>query len=111
MAAVRATKVTKGATLKGATDPGGLPPNRGNELTLAMASFVEAISTDGVPTTSPAMLPDATGRDNLYHQYFVTIEPDPGVDGDLVISLKQFEDNVKPIANQYTRSHCSSGLE
>ena len=95
-----ATNVTKGATLKGAitaTDPPGI--SRSSELTLAMASFVEMIAT--APTGTLASLPEATGRDNLYHQYFVTIEPDGGVNGYITVSVKQFADNVKPISMQY----------
>ena len=48
-----------------------------------------------------AVLPEATGRDNLYYQYFVTIEPDPGVNGNLTTSLALFEDNVIPTPNRY----------
>ena len=47
-------------------------------------------------------LAQATGRDNKYHQYFVTITPDAGLtDADVVISVAQFSDKVIPVANQY----------
>ena len=45
--------------------------------------------------------PEPTGRDNKFHEYSVTITPNPGVNGDVVISIKQFMDNVKPISNMY----------
>ena len=54
-----------------------------------------------VPITT-GDLPEATGRDNKYHQYFVTITPDPGIDdGNLTISVKQFADNVLPVGKEY----------
>ena len=37
----------------------------------------------------------------MYYQYFVTIAPDPGVSGNLTISLALFEDNVIPTPNRY----------
>ena len=37
----------------------------------------------------------------MYYQYFVTIEPNPGVSGNLTISLALFEDNVIPTPNRY----------
>ena len=43
----------------------------------------------------------ATGRDNEYYTYSVTITPDAGVNGDLIISIKQFEDHVKRVSNEY----------
>ena len=88
-----ATAVTKGATLKGASTL----PEQTSELTLVMASYTDMSGEDAAAGT----VPEATGRDNLYHQYFVTITPDPGVDGNLVVSLKQFADNVKPISREY----------
>ena len=95
-----ATAVTKGATLKGAlTVIEDVQEARDSELTLAIASYTDM---ENAPVTETLTdLPEATGRDNLYHQYFVTITPDPGVDGEVVVSLKQFADNVKPIAKEY----------
>ena len=90
-----ATAVTKGATLKGAHT---LPaPAQTSELTLMMASYTLMAGTDAVEGS----LPEATGRDNLYHQYFVTIKPDADVDGYLTVSVKQFADNVLPVGKQY----------
>lgn len=42
----------------------------------------------------------ATGRSGDYHQYLVTITP-KAEDGDLVIRIKSFEDQEKPIPNKY----------
>ena len=58
-------------------------------------------NTDADPEDQDGDLPEATGRDNKYYQYFVTIKPDPGVDGNLVVSVKQFSDNVLPIGKEY----------
>ena len=96
-----ATAVTKGATLKGAlTAIEDVQEARDSELTFAMASYTVMDNTDADPEED-GDLPEATGRDNLYHQYFVTIKPDPGVDGNLVVSVKQFSDNVLPIGKEY----------
>ena len=90
-----ATAVTKGATLKGAHT---FTPTQDSELTLVMASYT---TMAGIAATDDT-LPEATGRDNKYHQYFVTITPDPGIDdGDLTISVKQFADNVLPVGKEY----------
>ena len=90
-----ATAVTKGATLKGAH---AVPtPEQDNELTLMMASYTVMAGTPA----NDATLPEATGRDNLYHQYFVTIKPDGDVDGYLTISVNQFKDNVLPVGKEY----------
>lgn len=114
-----ATAVTKGVSLKGAhaavaeitADPTATPPvvavparvARVSELTLAMASYyhVAAGETEATAVAATTDLPEATGRDNMYHQYFVTITPNAGVSGPLTISLKQFEDNVIPSSNRY----------
>ena len=105
-----ATAVTKGATLKGAlpliTAGGEIAGQdlRDSELTSAIASYTQmsgtaaTVSAPGAPNTT---LPEATGRDNKYYQYFVTITPDPGVDGNLVVSVKQFSDNVLPVGKEY----------
>ena len=46
-------------------------------------------------------LPDATGRDNKYYQYLVTITPTPGFVGDVTVSVAEFDDMEKPVANKY----------
>ena len=48
-----------------------------------------------------ATYPEATGRDNKYHEYSVMITPDDDLDGEVTVSINQFMDNVLPIGNQY----------
>ena len=45
--------------------------------------------------------PEPTGRDNKFHEYSVMVMPNAGVNGDVVVSIKAFMDNVKPISNMY----------
>lgn len=90
----KATSVRKGTTLKGASTT----PTQTTELTVAMASYT---SMDGTAATVLGSLPAATGRDNMFHQYFVNIEPDPSVNGYVTISIDQFSDKVKPVPNMY----------
>ena len=94
-----ATKVTKGTTLKGAITATNL--TRASELTSAIVDFYK---TDNMlVTTTLTDLPSPTGRDNKFHQYFVTIQPDAGLtNADVVISIKQFVDKVKPEPKMYT---------
>ncbi len=91
-----ATAVRKGATIQGAyTAPATVP----SALTLEMAGYTTMAGTPAA--TAATDLPEATGRDNMYHQYFVTIMPTPGFDGTNVISIKQFSDQVLPVGNMY----------
>ena len=46
-------------------------------------------------------LPHATGRDNKYYQYLVTITPTPGFVGEVVVSVGEFDDTEKPTAKEY----------
>ena len=46
-------------------------------------------------------LPNATGRDNKYHQYLVTITPTPGFVGDVTVTVGAFDDMEKPTAKKY----------
>ena len=87
------TTLTAGATLKGASTL----PVQANELMAAMAGYTTMVGGEAVE----ADLPQATGRDNKYHQYFATITPNPGVNGDVIVSVKQFADNVKPLSKEY----------
>ena len=63
-------------------------------LILPLATLVEDY-------TSRVRLPDATGRDNMYHQYTAVITPNAGVDGYVTVSIKGFADNVLPVAKMY----------
>ena len=106
-----ATAVTKGVSLRGAlleiTDVDAVVQAlRDSELTTAIATYYIRYHLMIPPCPlskrpGAATLPEATGRDNMYHQYFVTIEPNPGVSGNLTISLALFEDNVIPTPNRY----------
>ena len=65
----------------------------------AAAAAVAAAAT-GDNGTVPNF-PEATGRDNKYHSYIATITPDPGVNGDVTVSIGIFDDNVLPVPNRY----------
>ena len=61
---------------------------------------------EGEADTTPAdgtidNFPQATGRDNMYHSYIVTIRPSPGFDGEVTVSVGIFDDNVLPVPNRY----------
>ena len=64
---------------------------------------MDADATITEPTANgTGSYPEATGRDNEYHQYFVTITPAAGLTGDdVVISVNQFSDKVIPAPNMY----------
>ena len=86
------TSVAKGATLKGAATA---PATQDSELTTALVPNYVQSATGG------SGLPAATGRDNMYHQYFVTVTPNAGFDGYVTVSMKQFSDKVLPVGNMY----------
>ena len=88
---------TKGLSLKGAITATGLA--RDSELTTNMVNYY--VMSDGSLADAAAELPEATGRDNMYHQYVTMITPNPGFDGEVVISIKQFADNVLPVPRMY----------
>ena len=63
-------------------------------------------AADGTyPTVTAAdrgsVFPRATGRDNAYHLYAVTITPNADVNGFVTISLNNFEDQVLPTPNMF----------
>ena len=66
----------------------------------AAATVVDAAAATGDNGTVENF-PEATGRDNKYHSYIATITPDPGVNGDLTVSIGIFDDNVLPVPNRY----------
>ena len=92
------------------TIPAFTIPAQLSELTAEMLDYY---NPGEVPAENPTPLnanreaatgvefPEPTGRDNKFHEYSVTITPNPGVNGDVVISIKPFMDNVKPISNMY----------
>ena len=91
---------TKGLSLKGATGDAGNPPDRASELTTDIVNYYIMATADTLAADDDA-LPEATGRDNMYHQYVATITPNPGVDGKVTVAIKQFVDNVLPVGNMY----------
>ena len=91
------TGLRRGTTLKGATEAEGRPASRVSELTLAMASYTAMDNTDATADE----LPEATGRDNMYHQYFATITPKLNFNGYVTVSIKQFSDKVLPVGRIY----------
>ena len=92
----------KGLTYKGASTT----PAQTAELTFSNINYYNPGTTPAenptpVAATAEAGFPEATGRDNEYHEYSVTITPNPDVDGNVTISIKQFADNVQPVPNMY----------
>ena len=85
-----------GTTLDGATAAGGNPPDRASELTREVIDYVDMMGGEG-----EGEFPAATGRDNKYHQYFATITPNAAFTGEVIVSIKAFEDNVKPVSGMY----------
>ena len=101
------------------TIPAVTVPERMSELGPAMVMYYHAAgdAAAAVPGTNPIPnttttddtpndgtvdnFPLATGRDNMYHSYIATIQPDAGHTGTVTVSVKQFDDNVIPLANTY----------
>ena len=55
--------------------------------------------TDTAPTA--VSVPQATGRDNMYHLYRVKVTPSGGATGHITVSVGQFDDKVLPLPNTY----------
>ena len=113
-----ATAVAEGLTVDGGTETDGTRNN--GDLTLAMTGtyYIPAASPAAGATVdmgAVANLPNATGRDNEYYTYSVTITPNAGTNGDLIISIMQFSDQVKPLARMYVpltaHQRTEAGLE
>ena len=88
--------------------PGGY--GVGNEWTTAelgdtgtydTGAYGAAVPDDGDPTTATHTIPQATGRDNMYHLYRVMVTPTGGATGDITVSVGQFDDKVMPLPNTY----------
>ena len=111
-----AMAVTKGLSLKGAHE--AVEGVRDAQVSELKPDFINyyipgAVDADDDPvlidlTTTLAdayatrvRLPDATGRDNMYHQYTAVIEPNGDLDGYVTVSIKGFADNVLPVAKMY----------
>ena len=76
-------------------------PDTASELTPDIVNYYVMGTADTLADQDG--LPEATGRDNEYHQYVATIAPNAGlVAGSMVtVSIKQFADNVLPVPNMY----------
>ena len=95
----------------GATIPEVVVPLRGSELGPAMVMYYHAadeatdaatvVEGDAAENGTVAGFPEATGRDNMYHSYIAKIKPNAGFNGMVTVSIKQFSDNVIPLANTY----------
>ena len=68
-------------------------------LTMLAEAMLMKMRVLSVPM--PDLCPHATGRDDEYQQYLVTITPNAGFVGKLVISVAQFEDMGKPVSKEY----------
>ena len=90
-----ASAPVKGLPIKGGTDNSPSRRNHG-----AASGGLTAVYAGGGYANDNA-LPDATGRDNKYYQYLVTITPKANHDGEVTVSVGQFEDMVKPVAKEY----------
>ena len=92
----------KGLTYKGAS----AAPAQTAELTFSDINYYNPGTTPAenptpVAATAEAGFPEATGRDNKYHEYSVTITPNAGNTDYVTISIKQFSDNVLPVGKMY----------
>ena len=106
-----ATAVVAGLTIDGGLTDTDSPVRTQGDLTLGMigtyyiagtsADADAAVAVEDTGTEVADNIPTATGRDNEYYTYSVTITPDAGVTGDLTVSIKQFEDHVKRVSNEY----------
>ena len=92
----------KGLTYKGAS----AAPAQTAELTFSDINYYNpgdtpAANPTPVAATAEAGFPEATGRDNRYHEYSVEITPNAGNTDYVTISIKQFSDNVLPVGKMY----------
>ena len=91
--------------------PGGY--SQGNEWDTSTAGDTGTYDTGAYGTAVPATynasdrtivggsIPQATGRDNMYHLYRVKVTPSGGATGDITVSVGQFDDKVLPLPNTY----------
>ena len=92
----------KGLTYKGAS----AAPAQTAELTFNDINYYNPGTTPAenpapVAAAAEAGFPEATGRDNKYHEYSVEITPNAGNTDYVTISIKQFSDNVLPVGKMY----------
>ena len=77
-----------------------------NPATVANPAFSQIPDTYAAPAALPVGLPGssfprATGRDNAYHLYAVTITPNADVNGFVTVSLNNLEDKVLPTSKEF----------
>ena len=99
-----ATAVVKGQTLNGfhaAVTAVTGRAEQDSELTVDVVDYTANVIRLLSVARTDCGLPEATGRDNLYHQYFATITPTPGHNGPIRVSVNQFDDQVIPQPNTY----------
>ncbi|MDE0466574.1 MAG: hypothetical protein OYL97_05920 [Candidatus Poribacteria bacterium] len=105
---------TVGAPVMGS--PIELPMNADGTALAIDADFRRGIgggyATDGDATATD--VPKPTGNDDMFYQYLVTITPNAGVDAELMVSVKQFEDQLLPQSKMYipllTAQRTATGL-
>ena len=66
-----------------------------------IASLVPATYDATTRAIVGGSIPQATGRDNMYHLYRVKVTPTGGATGDITVSVAQFNDKVMPLPNTY----------
>ena len=68
------------------------------------------LSSDHFAVELGALVPEATGRDNMLHPYVVTITPKyPAGKADIVLKIGAWEDTNVPISNKYTPPRTDAG--
>ena len=87
------------------TIPGGYSVEHGWDDTAGTDSGTYDAGEYGAATpatdTVGGSIPQATGRDNMYHLYRVMVTPSGGATGDITVSVGQFDDKVMPLPNTY----------
>ena len=79
------------------TDSGTYDTGEYGDATMTYDASTGAAST----TATDGSIPQATGRDNMYHLYRVEVTPNPGATGHITVSVGQFDDKVVPLPNTY----------
>ena len=98
---------TAGEPVKGLTYKGTAAVPTPAQTSELMPSHVDYYRNDAAVIANDAVadaadeFPEATGRDNRYHEYSVLITPNAGNTDYVTISIKQFADNVLPVPNMY----------
>ena len=117
----KAAKIVKGVTYKGGHPAIGAQASWHAAITKRAsalgAELIDYYGTGDDGADAPAKIaatdstpddgtddgfPQATGRDNKYYSFIATIQPNPSLsDKTVMVSIKEFPDFKKPIANRY----------